>query len=53
VDTLADNVGMLGAAESAGFVREGRLRSSAWANGEFVDLILLGLLASEYPPPSS
>jgi RimJ/RimL family protein N-acetyltransferase len=50
VDTLADNVGMLGAAERAGFVREGRLRSSAWANGEFVDLVLLGLLASDHQP---
>jgi RimJ/RimL family protein N-acetyltransferase len=48
VETLADNTAMLRAAERNGFVREGVLRSSAWVLGEFVDEVLLGLLAEEW-----
>lgn len=48
VDTLADNAAMLRAAEKNGFVREGVLRSSAWVMGEFLDEVLLGLLAEEW-----
>ncbi|MFJ5921318.1 GNAT family N-acetyltransferase [Kitasatospora sp. NPDC092948] len=48
VDTLADNHGMIRAAERNGFVVEGRLRSSAWVLGEFLDQVLLGLLADEW-----
>jgi RimJ/RimL family protein N-acetyltransferase len=48
VDTLADNYAMLRAAERNGFVREGVLRKSAWVMGEFLDEVLLGLLAEEY-----
>ncbi|GAB3727985.1 GNAT family N-acetyltransferase [Nocardiopsis nanhaiensis] len=50
VETLADNAAMLSAAERNGFVREGMLRSSAWALGEFMDEVLLGLLADEWKP---
>jgi RimJ/RimL family protein N-acetyltransferase len=39
---------MLRAAESNGFVREGVLRSSAWVMGEFLDEVLLGLLAEDW-----
>lgn len=48
VDTLADNGPMIGAAERLGFRREALLRRSAWVNGEFVDEVLLGLLADEW-----
>ncbi|MER7705315.1 GNAT family protein [Kitasatospora sp. NPDC097605] len=48
IETLADNTPMLRAAEHNGFVREGVLRSSAWVLGEFMDQVLLGLLAEEW-----
>jgi RimJ/RimL family protein N-acetyltransferase len=41
---------MLRSAERNGFVREGVLRSAAWVMGEFVDEVLLGLLAEEWKP---
>ncbi|MEW1771857.1 GNAT family protein [Streptomyces sp. NPDC086777] len=50
VETLADNTAMLRAAERNGFVHEGVLRSSAWVLGEFLDEVLLGLLAAEWRP---
>ncbi|MEV7510074.1 GNAT family protein [Streptomyces sp. NPDC090085] len=50
VETLADNAAMLRAAERNGFVREGVLRSSAWVMGEFLDEVLLGLLARDWAP---
>ncbi|BCJ36561.1 hypothetical protein Athai_40640 [Actinocatenispora thailandica] len=53
IETLADNTGMLRAAERAGFVQEGRLHRSLWVAGEFVDEILLGLVAAEYDPARS
>jgi RimJ/RimL family protein N-acetyltransferase len=48
VETLPDNTGMLRSAERNGFVREGVLRSSAWVLGEFMDEVILGLLAEEW-----
>ncbi|RBQ20713.1 N-acetyltransferase [Spongiactinospora rosea] len=48
IETLADNTAMLRSAERNGFVREGVLRSSSWVMGEFVDEVLLGLLAQEW-----
>ncbi|MFJ8622248.1 GNAT family N-acetyltransferase [Kitasatospora sp. NPDC093550] len=48
LETLADNAPMLRAAATAGFTVEGRLRRSAWANGEFLDQVVLGLLAEEW-----
>ncbi|MFJ5780205.1 GNAT family N-acetyltransferase [Streptomyces sp. NPDC093094] len=50
IETLADNAAMLGAAERNGFVREGVLRSSAWVMGEFLDEVVLGLLARDWKP---
>ncbi|MEU6166781.1 GNAT family N-acetyltransferase [Streptomyces tanashiensis] len=50
IETLADNTAMLRSAERNGFVREGVLRSSVWVLGEFLDEVLLGLLASEWKP---
>ncbi|MFE4663587.1 GNAT family N-acetyltransferase [Streptomyces sp. NPDC056716] len=48
IETLSDNAAMLGSAERNGFVREGVLRSSAWVLGEFLDQVVLGLLAHEW-----
>ncbi len=50
VDTLADNDAMIGAATRAGFVLEGTLRQYAWVNGSFADGVILGQLATEWPP---
>ncbi|MEV5492341.1 GNAT family protein [Streptomyces bobili] len=50
IETLSDNVAMLRSAERNGFVREGVLRSSAWVMGEFLDEVLLGLLAADWKP---
>ncbi|MGW7449548.1 GNAT family N-acetyltransferase [Kitasatospora sp. NPDC054795] len=48
LETLADNAPMLRAATGVGFTVEGRLRQAAWAYGEFVDQMVLGLLAEEW-----
>jgi len=47
-ETHSDNAAMLGAAEAAGFRREGELRQAGWRSGRFVDEVLLGLLAEEW-----
>lgn len=48
VDTLASNAAAVGASTANGFVQEGRLRKNSWVAGEFVDEVLLGLLADEW-----
>ncbi|MCG0067449.1 GNAT family N-acetyltransferase [Streptomyces tricolor] len=48
METLSDNAAMLRSAERNGFVREGVLRSSAWVLGEFLDEVVLGLLAQDW-----
>ncbi|MFD5258488.1 GNAT family N-acetyltransferase [Streptomyces bobili] len=50
IETLSDNAAMLRSAERNGFVREGVLRSSAWVMGEFLDEVLLGVLAADWKP---
>jgi RimJ/RimL family protein N-acetyltransferase len=46
--TLADNHGMIKAAERAGFTREGVVREVAWIMGAWADGVTYGLLASEW-----
>ena len=53
IETLADNAAMLRSAERNGFVREGVLRSSAWVLGEFLDEVVLGLLARDWKPDAT
>ncbi|MGW1195421.1 GNAT family N-acetyltransferase [Streptomyces sp. NPDC002536] len=53
IETLSDNAAMLRSAERNGFVREGVLRSAAWVMGEFLDEVLLGLLAQEWKRDSA
>ena len=48
IDTLADNAAMIRTATRVGFALEGTQRRAAWVNGAFVDLVILGLLASEW-----
>jgi RimJ/RimL family protein N-acetyltransferase len=48
VDTLASNAAMISGAVRAGFAQEGTLRGADWVNGEFVDEVILGLLASDW-----
>lgn len=48
LETLADNAAMIQAAEKAGFVREGTLRSAGWVNGAFIDEAVFGLLSTEW-----
>lgn len=48
IETLADNSAASRAALAAGFVQEGVLRRHVWVNGEFVDEVIFGLLASEW-----
>ncbi|MBC3987319.1 GNAT family N-acetyltransferase [Streptomyces sp. AC563] len=50
IETLADNAAMLRSATRNGFVREGVLRSSSWVLGEFLDEVVLGLLAEDWKP---
>ena len=47
-ETIADNRAMQRAAMKSGFVLEGTMRRSAWVDGDFVDDVLLGLLATEW-----
>ena len=51
-ETLADNEAMIKAAERVGFQTEGVLRHTAWVNGEFADLVILGLLAADWRKPA-
>jgi RimJ/RimL family protein N-acetyltransferase len=48
IDTLAGNDAMIAVAARAGFTAEGTLRGAAWADGEFLDEVILGQLASEW-----
>ena len=48
VETLAGNAAMRKAAERAGFTLEGTLRQAAWVTGEFLDEVILGLLAEDW-----
>jgi RimJ/RimL family protein N-acetyltransferase len=48
LETLADNEPMKGTATRCGFVHEGTIRRGAWVEGEFVDEVIMGLLADEW-----
>jgi len=52
IETNVDNAAMLAVAHRAGFSREGTLRQAGWANGQFVDEAVLGLLAAEWSGPA-
>lgn len=48
LETLDSNEAMLRAARSVGYREEGRLRGNAFVAGQFVDEVVLGLLADEW-----
>jgi RimJ/RimL family protein N-acetyltransferase len=48
IETLATNTAMIQAAERVGFTPEGTLRQAAWVTGEFLDEVILGLLAADW-----
>jgi RimJ/RimL family protein N-acetyltransferase len=48
LSVLAWNEAAIRLYEKLGFVHEGRLRETIWLNGERHDLLLMGLLKSEY-----
>jgi len=48
LETLTDNHAMARAAEQAGFQREGTLRGSDWVDGSFADVVIFGLLQTEW-----
>jgi RimJ/RimL family protein N-acetyltransferase len=49
IETLATNAAMIQAAERVGFRREGTLRHAAWVTGGWLDEVILGLLAADWP----
>ncbi len=46
-ETHADNAAMLATAQAAGFRPEGTLRQAAWRSGRHVDMVVLGVLATD------
>lgn len=50
LETLGTNVPALRCYANAGFVEEGRMREQAWVAGEYVDIVRMGLLRSEWKP---
>ena len=48
LQAIASNVGAIRAYEKVGFVLEGRLRQHAWVRGAYEDIVLMGLLRSEW-----
>lgn len=48
LQTTAPNERAIKAYRKCGFVEEGRLRQQAFVNGEYVDVVLMGLLRNEW-----
>jgi RimJ/RimL family protein N-acetyltransferase len=44
----AGNARAIGAYAACGFQEEGRLRAHVWSNGQYDDLLVMGLLRSEW-----
>jgi RimJ/RimL family protein N-acetyltransferase len=53
LQAIASNAGALRAYERAGFVVEGRQREHAWVRGAYEDIVLMGILRSEWRPVSA
>lgn len=49
---LADNTAAIRLYQSLGFIEEGRLREAVFVDGRYQDLLMMGLLQSEYRSPS-
>jgi len=48
LEAIASNVAAIRAYEKAGFVIEGRQRQQAWVRGAYEDIVLMGVLRSEW-----
>jgi RimJ/RimL family protein N-acetyltransferase len=48
LQAIESNLGAIRAYEKAGFVLEGRLREHAWVRGVYEDIVLMGILRSEW-----
>ncbi len=48
LQAIASNLAAIRAYEKAGFVHEGRQRQHAWVRGTYEDIVLMGLLRSEW-----
>ena len=48
LDVLADDERAIGAYKKAGFVEEGRLRQQDWFEGDYRDVLVMGLLREEW-----
>lgn len=48
LQAIASNVGAIRAYEKAGFVIEGRQRQHAWVRGAYEDIVLMGVIRSEW-----
>jgi RimJ/RimL family protein N-acetyltransferase len=50
LQAIASNTAAIRAYQKAGFVIEGRQREHAWVRGKYEDIVLMGILRSEYVP---
>lgn len=50
LEVIESNAGAIRSYEKAGFVVEGRLREHAWLRGRYEDIVLMGLLRSDWLP---
>jgi RimJ/RimL family protein N-acetyltransferase len=48
LDVNGNNERAIRAYRACGFVEEGRLREHVWSNGDYIDLVQMGLLRSEW-----
>ena len=48
LQTLASNTAALASYRAVGFMEEGRLREHAWVEGAYEDIVLMGVLRSEW-----
>ena len=50
LQVIESNLGAIRTYEKAGFVLEGRQREHAWVRGRYEDILVMGLLRSEWTP---
>lgn len=50
LQVIASNLGAIRAYEKSGFMIEGRQRQHAWVRGEYEDIVVMGILRSEWAP---
>ncbi|MFI5061234.1 MAG: GNAT family N-acetyltransferase, partial [Actinomycetales bacterium] len=48
LQAIASNLGAIRAYEKAGFALEGRQREHAWVRGRYEDIVIMGILRSDW-----